>query len=101
MGEGAAQELGIGHRSESLKKSKEEEDQYLVGNSQYSKIAQEEELQLLKFAASKLAARWAALNGLSADDALQACTPGNSSAAQVGPHGPARQCTGQDRMRTR
>ena len=31
-------------------------------------------VRLLKLAASKLATRWAALNGLSADDALQACT---------------------------
>jgi len=31
-------------------------------------------VQLLKLAASKLATRWAALNGLSADDALPACT---------------------------
>ena len=31
-------------------------------------------VQLLNLAASKLATRWAALNGLSADDALQACT---------------------------
>ena len=30
--------------------------------------------QLLKLAAGNLAARWAALNGLSAEDALQACT---------------------------
>jgi len=31
-------------------------------------------VQLLKLAAGNLAARWAALNGLSAEDALQACT---------------------------